>query len=56
MIISSVADPDPHLFGKPDQDPYGNYKSGKLAPDSNPHQSEKQDPDPHQGDADLIIS
>jgi hypothetical protein len=32
-IWASVADPDPHHFGKPD-------------PDLDPHQSEKQNPDP----------
>jgi hypothetical protein len=37
MIYFSVADPDPHLFGKLDADPY-------------PHQSEKLYPDPHQSE------
>jgi hypothetical protein len=42
---SSVADPDPHNFGKLDPDP---DHFGKLDPDR--HQSERQNPDPHQSD------
>jgi hypothetical protein len=41
----SVADPDPHNFGKLDLDP---HHRGKLDP--KPHQSEKQDPDLHQSE------
>jgi hypothetical protein len=42
-VQTSIADPDPHHFGKLDL-----HRSGKLDPD--PHQSEKQDPDPHQSE------
>jgi hypothetical protein len=55
----SVADPDPHHFGKLDPDLYqsgklypdtGTHQSEELDPDPAPHQSEKQDPDPHQSE------
>ena len=36
LVVISVADPDPHQFGKLDPDP---HQSGKL--DTDPHQSEK---------------
>jgi hypothetical protein len=38
----SVADPDPHHFGKLDLDP-DPHQSGKLDPDPGPHQSEKME-------------
>ncbi len=41
---TSVADPDPHQFGKLDSD---RHKSKKQDPDPDPQQSEKCDPGPH---------
>ncbi len=38
IVFTSVADPDPHHFGKLDPDP---HQSGKLDPDLDPQQSEK---------------
>jgi hypothetical protein len=35
MLLTGVADPDPHHFGKPNPDP---HQSEKLVPD--PHQSQ----------------
>jgi hypothetical protein len=43
-VQTSVADPDPHHFGKLDL-----HQSGKLDPDPDPHQSERN-PDPHQSE------
>jgi len=45
IAIGSVADPDPHHFGKLYPDP---HHIEKLDPDL--HQSKEQDPDPHQSE------
>jgi hypothetical protein len=38
LDFGSVADSDPHNFGKLDPDP---HQTGKLDPDIDPHRSEK---------------
>jgi hypothetical protein len=43
MLISTVVDPDPHHFVKPDKDPGLN-----TDPEPDPHQRQTQDLDPHQ--------